>query len=769
MKIHKRRILTKLICAAMIVAGGTGMAYSAAKSAKAQPVIPQPAQYVETDGWFEVPDCWNVKSTLEKKTTEKLLKVLKHNYVITDSKNKQHIDLYLKEDKNIAEEDYVLDVTTDGVTISAGSEKGFYYGLQSLYQLSYLNAKDNRIICCTITDSPRFAYRSLMLDPVRYFIPKEEVLKLIDLASALKFNNLHLHLTDDNGWRMEVKQYPKLTEVGAWRVDRPEVFPGRQNAKSADEPATLGGFYTQDDLREIVAYAADRYVNVIPEIEMPAHAAAAIASYPELACPVVDKFVGVFPGIGGPDASIIMCGGNDKVYDFYKNVLDEVMEIFPSPYIHLGGDEADKGIWKQCELCNKRIKDLNLDGYEGLQAYFMDQINHYVREKGRTAIGWDEVTYGDPKEDMVIMGWQGLGNQAVKDSKKSGRKFILTPAKVMYLLRYQGPQWYEPVTYFGNNTLADVYKYEPVQADWTPELKENLLGVQGSMWTEFCKNNGDLEYLLFPRVLAVADVAWRPEGKQDWESFAAGVNSYLPELKDRGIHYARSMYNIQHQATPKDGKVEVALTTGLPDLDIVYTLSGKENEPQTYSEALIFSEPTTIVAATYKDGRQMGQPLVVNVDFNKATGASVVSNNCNNELQQVLTNGVRGSNRQSDFEWAGWHDRDAEFVVDLGETMPIENVNLGTLGSSHFCVAMPESVEIYGSENGEDYALMATLATPEELVFAKEPTVYEYSANKLGGKARYLKVKAKNPGKVPAGYAREGAKTWVYFDEIKVN
>lgn len=736
--------------------------------AKKQMVIPQPAEYVTTSGVFKVPQSWNVSSTLSKPVTEKLLKVLKHPYELAASKNVGAVDLYLRNNSTIAQEDYLLKVANNGVTIEASTEKGFYYGLQTLYQLSYLTANNGEIICCEITDSPRFQHRGLMLDAARYFIPKDEVLKLLDLASALKINTLHLHLTDDNGWRMEIKQYPKLTEVGAWRVDRPEVFPGRQNARSADEPTPEGGFYTQDDLREIVAYAADRYINVIPEIEMPAHAAAAIASYPELACPVVDKFVGVFPGIGGPDASIIMCGGNENVYDFYCNVLDEVMDVFPSQYIHLGGDEADKTIWKQCELCNQKIKDENLKDYEELQGYFMDRINHYVRSKGRTAMGWDEVTYGNPKEDMVILGWQGNGNVAVNDARKSGRKFIMTPSKLLYLLRYQGPQWFEPFTYFGNNTLQDVYLYEPVQGDWTPELKEQLLGIQGSLWTEFAKSPEDVEYLLFPRVLAVADGAWRPEGSEDWAAFVEVLDNYLPELDSRDIVYANSMFNIQHKATPENGGVKVEFKTDRPDTEIYYTTVGNEGNPQKYVSPVALKGSNSLVAVPYKDGKQVGRPLALNVAFNKATGKKVTSPNCNNELEKVLTNGVRGSQRQSDFEWAGWHNREVEFVVDLGEIEDLNNVSLGGLAFSHVCVVMPENVELYASADGENYALLGTVTTPEELVFAKEPTKHDFRFDNLDAKARYVKIKAKNPGAIPAGYAREGAPTWLYFDEISV-
>lgn len=748
----------------LAVAACTGL-----MNAGKQTVIPQPASVETAEGSFTVPSKWYVKSSLKNHATEKLLKVLKHSYEIADSKYKGNINLYLNEDKNIAEEDYVLKVEPNSVTIEAGSEKGFYYGLQSLYQLSYLNADGGKIGCCLITDSPRFAYRSMMLDPVRYFIPKEEVLKLIDLASALKFNNVHLHLTDDNGWRMEIKKYPKLTDVGAWRVYRPEVFPGRENARNADEPTPVGGYYTQDDLKEIVAYAAERYINVIPEIEMPAHAAAAIASYPELACPVVDKFVGVFPGIGGEDASIIMCGGNDKVFEFYKDVLDEVLEVFPSPYIHLGGDEADKSVWKECPLCNERIAVEGLDGYEGLQAYFMDNINSYVRSKGRTAMGWDEVTYGNPKEDMVILGWQGDGGVAVRDSKKSGRKFILTPAKLLYLLRYQGPQWFEPYTYFGNNTLQDVYEYEPVKEDWTPEMKENLLGIQGSLWTEFCNSPGDVEYLLFPRLIAVADGAWRPEGAANWDEFLVALDGFLPELKDRGIIHSNSMYNIQHQVMPTGEGVAVNLDCIRPDVDVMYTLQGEENSPYKYDGTFNVKNSTAVVANTYKDGKPMGQPLALNIAFNESTGKKVTSENCNNNLEAVLTNGLRGSQKISDFEWAGWHDRDAEFVVDLGEVTPVNNCKIGSIAAAQICVALPRYMELYSSEDGNDYKLVSVVEIPEELIYNKLPMKYDIDFGALDTNARYMKFMAKNPGRIPAGAARGGAKSWLYFDEVMID
>ena len=385
-----------------------------------------------------------------------------------------------RKDPSLGKEAYKIDVTEKGVTISASTPQGFFYGQQTLSQM--MNQTDGTSLrCLTVSDEPRFSYRGLMLDVVRYFIPKDEILRIIDIAASLKINYLHLHLTDDNGWRIEIKKYPKLTSTGAWRVERNTYFPNRENPREG-EPTPVGGYYTQKEMRDIVAYAMKRHVNVVPEIEMPAHSVAAIASYPEMACPVVgNRFIGVLPGIGGKDASIIYCAGNERVYAFLQDILDEVMSIFPSEYIHIGGDEAEKSHWRACSLCQRRMEREGISDEEHLQGYFMDRIIRYLKSKGRKAMGWDEVTLGHPSEDIIIFGWQGFGQAAVKEARENGRPFILTPARKLYLIRYQGPQWFEPYTYFGNNTLYDIYSYEPVADDWTPEMKTLLRGIQGSL------------------------------------------------------------------------------------------------------------------------------------------------------------------------------------------------------------------------------------------------------------------------------------------------
>lgn len=715
-------------------------------------ILPQPVEYIETDGEYTVP-----KKLVDAMTD------------ISSFKKAKSAGITFLSDASMGEEEYRLEVAPKGIKVTASGDLGRFYAMLSLAQMVRQADGDSKIQCCNIHDYPRFGYRGLMLDAVRYFIPKEEVLKLIDVAAQLKINKLHMHLTDDNGWRLEIKKYPKLTEVGAWRVHRDELFPARLNAQRG-EATPDGGFYTQKDMREIVKYAAERRITVIPEIEMPAHAVAAIASYPELACPVLgDKFVGVFPGIGGKDASIILCAGNDKVFEFIENVIDEVVDIFPSEYINLGGDEANKSQWEKCHLCNQRMSDEHLSDYEALQGYFMDRVNRYVQSKGRKAIGWDEVTYGNPKEEIVILGWQGTGSVAVNYARNHKSRFIMTPAKIMYLIRYQGPQWFEPFTYFGNNTLHDVYHYEPVQDDWTDDMRRQLWGIQGSMWTEFCNSPEDVEYQLFPRLMAVADVAWRQEGSADWGGFLASLDAFLPILSEKGITYARSMYNIEHKVALTDGTLQATLSCIRPDVEIRYSDNGVVNMASSrYTSPIVLNGSQIISAATFKNGVQTGQTLTLDINVNKATAKPVKSPNYRNGLLYTLTNGLRGSDRCSDFEWAGWYNDNAEFVVDLGESTTINTVSLGTLINADLCVIAPKCVYVYASEDGKAYSMLKAIEVPEGKVYTPKATIIDLDCGDLNATARYIKVVAIHPGCIPDGYAREGQAGWMYFDEIMI-
>ena len=758
----KMRILKPILLAAALTGA---LAAFAARPA----VIPAPASYEAGEGAFTLKEVPVVAPADSKsgKAAASAVRYLDQAGMKAKKGDIKRSDIRVKIDPALGAEHYTLKSAPTGIDIVAGDEAALMYAMSTLAQLA--QAGDGTVAACTIDDFPRFGYRGLMLDVVRCYIKPEEIKKFIDVAANLKLNNVHLHLTDDNGWRLEIKKYPKLTDVGAWRVARPDLFPGRRNQRSADEPTPEGGFYTQKEMRDIVKYAAERNINIVPEIEMPAHSAAAIASYPELACPVVDKFVGVFPGIGGKDASIILCGGNEDTYTFLQNVLDEVMDIFPSKTIHLGGDEANKAVWEKCPLCNEKIENEHLHGYEGLQAYLMDRINRYVQSKGRVAAGWDEVTHGNPQEDITIYAWRGDGGVAVRDSREHGRKFIMTPAKSTYLIRYQGPQWFEPFTYFGNITLKDTYMFDPVGKDWDDNLRANLQGIQGSLWSEFCKTPADMQYQVFPRLIAIADAAWRPEGTADWAAFLPALDQYTMTLDERGVTYARSMYNLDHKITGNGEGVDVTISCIRPDVQVMYSLTDSTfADARPMPEKLTVNGPVTVYAATFKDGKQMGRTLTLPVNFNKATGKRVIAPQCNNGIAYTLTNGLRASDRNSDFEWAGFHNAPAEFVIDLGSVQPVSDIKLGALTHADICIAAPREVYVYTSNDGNAFTFQKKVEMPMSDVYHDKAKIIDIDCGGFNTDARYVKFVAVNPGCIPDGYPREGTPTWMYFDEVSI-
>lgn len=685
-------------------------------------------------------------------------------------------DICLTTDATLKSESYKLEVTSKKINIYASGAEGFFYALQSIRQLlpaaieggQPAEDTDWTIPALTITDQPRFGYRGLLVDVARFFSPKENLLRIIDCMAMLKLNKLHLHLVDDNGWRIEIKKYPLLTEIGSRRVDRPgKNFSERRNPRQG-EPTVEKGFYTQDDIREIVRYAQERHIEVIPEIEMPAHSNAALAAYPLLACPVVDKFIGVLPGLGGNHADVIFCAGNDSVFTFLQDVLDEVLELFPSKYIHLGGDEARKTHWEECPLCQARMKQEKLENEEELQGYFMARMARYVQEKGREVIGWDELTNATLPDDVIILGWQGYGQAALKAAAQ-GHRFIMTPARIMYLIRYQGPQWFEPVTYFGNNTLKDVYDYEPVQKDWTPQATSLLMGVQASMWTEFCNRPEDVDYLLFPRLSALAEVAWTKPARKNWAAYLKAMDHFNGHLAAKGIVYARSMYNIQQTVTPRNGSLQLKLECIRPDMEIRYTTDGSlpTAKSMLYSKPLTFTGPKDIKAATFAGGKQMGQILELPLVWNKATAKSISGAGADNGLG-VLVNGVRGSMKYTDSEWCSWTKNDSiSFTLDLKKPQTVDKLTLGAITNYGMAVHKPARIEVWISTDNKDYRKVGERSYTKNEIF-REGIFKEDIPFSIGVEVRYVRVVACGAGNCPATHVRPGQEARMYFDEIIV-
>lgn len=679
-------------------------------------------------------------------------------------------DVCLELDKNLPEDAYEMQVSSGQIRVKASDSKGLFYGLQNLRLLlppaiESSTAQDTvewTVPEMTVKDAPRFGYRGFMLDVSRYFLPKEELLRMIDCMALLKLNRLHLHLTDDNGWRLEIKKYPKLTEVGAWKVDRQHLpFPERRNPKRG-EPATVGGYYTQADMKEIIAYAADRQIEIIPEIDIPAHSNAALASYPEYACPVVKDFIGVIPGLGGKNAEIIFCGGNEKTYEFLQDVLDEVIALFPSRYIHLGGDEATKTNWKKCPLCQARIREEHLADEEALQGYFMGRMSDYVRSKGKEVMGWDELTNSKLPEDAIIFGWQGFGNAALKAAEQ-GHRFVMTPARVAYLIRYQGPQWFEPLTYFGNNTLKGLFDYEPVQEGWKPEYEKLLMGVQASMWTEFCNKPEDVFYLVFPRLAALAEIAWVPKNQKDWNVFLKGLDNYTAHLEQKDVVYARSMFNIQHRIIPNDnGALTLTLECERPDVDIHYTLDGTEPTATSprYTQALTLKENVTVKAATFAGNEQQGKTLILPVEWNKATAKPLVNAASGME---VLVNGLRGSLKQTDFEW---YTGAMSVTVDLQQPEDIRSCTAGCITNYGMAVHKPKSMTVELSDDNLHFKEAGKQTFTDDEIFREGNFIEDLRIDVDHARTRYIRFTFEAPSNCPADHVRPGQPSRVYLDEL---
>jgi len=447
------------------------------------------------------------------------------------------IQLHLDPESALSPEEYRLSVTAERVTIDAAGRAGLFYGIQTLRQML---GTGGTLPCAEIEDRPRFRWRGAMLDTSRHFLPKAFVLKFIDLLALHKLNTLQLHLTDDQGWRIEIKKYPKLTEIGAVR-DRTLV--GRALADPADagfdpkaqqfDGVSCGGFYTQEDAREMVAYAAARHVTLVPEIEMPGHAQAAIAAYPELGC--TDRPVEVSPRWGIHE---YLYKPTEETFEFLSDVLTEVMAIFPSPFIHVGGDEAVKNQWKKSAEVQEIMRHLGVRDEEHMQSYFIGRMDKFITEKGRTLVGWDEILEGGLSPGAVVMSWRG--EEGGIAAAGEGHDIVMAPHKFTYFDYYQtDAQAGEPLAFPELLTLPTVYNYEPVPAALTPEQAHHVLGTQCQLWSEYMPTTAQVEYQAFPRLSALAEVAWTDRASKDYAGFLERLPHLLTRLDKLQVNYRR--------------------------------------------------------------------------------------------------------------------------------------------------------------------------------------------------------------------------------------
>jgi hexosaminidase len=518
-------------------------------------------------------------------------------------------------DEKIGNEGYTLSITPTVITVRANTPAGIFYGLQTFLQLVPPGVGNGHtaswpVPCAEITDYPRFGWRGLMLDVSRHFFSKKEVLRYIDEMAAYKYNVLHLHLSDDNGWRLEIKSLPELTKTGAWRVSRTGRW-GLFLPALAYEPDTDGGYYTQDDMREIIRYAQQRFITILPEIDVPAHSLALIASYPNLSC--TQKSYAVNAGFRDPVRDDnALCIGNDSVFSMLDKIFTEIAALFPSPYIHIGGDEAYKGFWSNCPKCQRRMADEHLKNVDELQSYFVRRVEKILLAKGKKLIGWDEILEGGLAPEATVMSWRGMKGGI--EAAKMGHHVVMTPWDYCYLDLYQGENTVEPATY-GLCRLRDSYNYDPVP-DSVDE--KYILGGQGNLWTESVPNFRHVEYMTWPRALALSEVYWSPKASRNWDGFIVRMEAQFPRLDAEGIKYARSAYNAIFTPVRAPDGLRVGLSTEIKGLDIYYTFDNTNPDafyPKYKGTPLSFPiGATQLNAITYRDGKPVGQQINISKD-----------------------------------------------------------------------------------------------------------------------------------------------------------
>jgi hexosaminidase len=618
----------------------------------------------------------------------------------------------------------------------------------------------------SITDEPRFQWRGLMLDLSRHFFDKSYIEATIDRLAMLKMNVLHLHLVDDQGWRMEIKKYPKLTEIGAWRVNQENVIWNARLTVNPDEKGTYGGFLTQEELKEIVKYAAAKNVTIIPEIEMPAHVSCAIAAYPELAC--FNQRIGV-PSGGVWPITDIYCAGKESTFEFLQNVLDEVMAIFPSQYIHIGGDEATKTNWEKCPLCQKRMQDEGLKNVHELQSYFVKRMEKYINSKGKKLIGWDEILEGGIAPEATVMSWQG--NEGGIEASKQGHDVVMTPQSHCYFDHYQGPQNEEPLAFGGYTPLSKVYQFDPVVDAMSPEQAQHVLGGQANLWSEYIPTTQQSEYMIFPRLAAMAEVLWSPKEARNWNDFTTRLPSLLERYDYLGINYAKSAYLVSASYTSDlaHKEVKVALKNEFPDADIRYVMNDKNiNDNATvYKDTIAITGTTILKASLFKADKPIGKLFTDTIQYHKAVGTKLTfktpyNDNYKGDGELSLVNIIRGTKNFHDGQWQAWLVDDMEVVIDLDKEQTIQQVTLGALENQGSGIYFPTQIKALVSTDGVTYKEVGQLVHPYAVNSNSE--LKDFTINFNATKARYIKVIATNLKKSP-----KGDSSFMFFDEILID
>lgn len=685
-----------------------------------------------------------------------------------DAKGNVYFTLGLQDGRKEA---YSINVSSDGILVRAVAPEGIYRATRTLLKsVGTEKTSSVEFPSAEVSDWPRFGYRGLMLDVSRHFSDVEMVKRTIDMLALHQLNIFHWHLTDDQGWRIEIKSHPELTEVGAWRDD---TVVGRYLG-GRDYPTDgkrHGGFYTQEQIREIVAYAKERYIEIIPEIDLPGHTSAVLAAYPQLGCEDKEYKVANRWGV----IRDVLCAGNPASLDLFKDIMDEVCDLFPGKYIHLGGDECVKDRWKACPKCQKKIRELGLkDGSryskeDYLQSWFMGEVASFVQSKGKRVIGWDEILEGVPMDDSVIMSWRGTEGGIA--AARMGHDVVMTPTSDMYFDQSQTlASQLEEIPVGGFINVMKVYSYEPLPASLTPEQQKHILGCQANVWCEYMPEERIRQYQMLPRLAALSEVQWTMPERKNYKDFLKRLPKMLSIYDHYGYNYAKHIFDVacSYSVNVEKGSLEVSLST-LGNDPIYYTLDG--TSPQTKKAMLyddipiVISSPSELKVSVLRNGKFTKEETLFKLDCNKATFKKVNISTTLNIMQahlphEILTDGIIGSLRCDDYRWMSCTGR-MSLVLDLGKSESFSRIGWVALNSQSENILVPQNVKIQISEDGKQYCTILDIEKNHEI--QAEQSVERISEEVGTQTARYIKMDFDS-----YKYPDKTSPSWVFLSELIV-
>lgn len=707
----------------------------------------------------------NFLSDYIKFSTGKIIKI--------SNKEKNENSIVLRSDlEHSNREAYTMIVNSKQIIINGASDEAAFYGVQTLRKSipADSDGKDILFNPVTITDYPRFGYRGMMLDVGRHMFPVEFIKEYIDLIALHNINTFHWHITDDQGWRIEIKKYPELTEKGGFRK---KTVIGRNTGEYDNK--RYGGFYTQKEAKEIVAYAKDRFITIIPEVDLPGHMLAALHAYPHLGCTggpyEVSPEWGVFDDV--------LCPGNDEVFTFLENVYSEIIEIFPSEYIHIGGDECPKVRWEKCPKCQARIKELGIKGddehkaEEKLQSYVISYVEKFLNSKGRKIIGWDEILEGGLAPNATVMSWRGIDGAVA--AAKQGHDAIMVPTSHFYFDYYQTTNVKSvPLSIGGYVPLSKVYSFNPIPEALTADEAKHILGVQANLWTEYIHDTQHVELKVLPRMDALAEVQWCMPDKKDYDSFLQRLFSMIKLYDKKGYHYSKTIFDVTAETNANSEKDVIELTLSTVDnAPIYYTLDGTTptEDSQEYTGTILISKPVTVTAKAFRSN--METPVYTeSFDINKATMKPIEINQQPHKSYTfggaaALVDGISGNKgNYKDGSWIGFNRGDLEIFIDFKSETDFSEVSFNTYVCTGDWIFGAKELDIAISDDGESYKPIAVKSFPDPTGHVEE--VKENKINFDSVKARYIKVSIKKENKIPNWHGGAGKPAFIFIDEIKI-